>query len=78
EITTWKRWREVIEKVVFIVVSRPGHEYAIPEGASVVPLDHLAMDVSSTAIRASIRGGRKPDGLPGPVWNYIEEHGLYR
>ncbi|BDC50108.1 putative nicotinate-nucleotide adenylyltransferase [Bryobacterales bacterium F-183] len=78
EIGTWKRWREVLEKVVFIVVSRPGHEYAVPEGASVLRLDHLALDVSSTAIRNSIEQGEKPEGLPTAVWKYIEEHNLYR
>ncbi len=40
---------------------------------------NLALDVSSTAIRASLRFGGHADGqLPGPVLDYIRQHHLYQ
>ena len=32
EMESWHRWRAVVAAVRFIVVSRPGHRYRIPEG----------------------------------------------
>lgn len=77
EIGTWRRWRDVVARVDFIVVSRPGHQYAIPEGARVHRLDSLQMKTSSTEIRRQLALGNQPDGLPDNVWNYIREKGLY-
>ena len=33
EIETWYRWRELLRKVDFIVVTRPGYTYDVPDGA---------------------------------------------
>jgi len=78
EIETWRRWREVIAQVEFIVLSRPGYGYDIPVGATVHRLDSLQIDVSSTAIRRALAAGEMPDALPAPVERYIRAHGLYR
>jgi nicotinate-nucleotide adenylyltransferase len=77
EIRTWRLWEDVINAVEFIVVTRPGHGYAIPEGARVHRLDTLALDVSSSAIRRRLAAGEQPPELPGPVLAYIREHRLY-
>ncbi len=77
EIATWRRWRDVVGAVRFIVVARPGHDYAIPPGARVELLDTLALDVSSSAIRARLAAGESPPELPPAVLAYIRERGLY-
>ena len=77
EIETWHRWRDVIAKTEFIVASRPGHAYNVPEGARAYRLDTLNLDVSSTAIREQFLRGVRPDGLADPVCNYIVSHKLY-
>ena len=77
EIATWRRWRDVIREVRFIVVARPGHDYAIPSGARVERLDTVALPVSSSAIRARLAAGERPAELPPAVFEYIRERGLY-
>jgi nicotinate-nucleotide adenylyltransferase len=77
EITTWHRWEEVISHVEFIVVSRPGHSYAVPEGARVHRLESLALVVSSSAIRRELAAGGAPPEIPAGVLSYIRQHGLY-
>ncbi len=77
EITTWRRWQDVARSVRFIVAARPGHEYAVPAGAAVERLDTLAMEVSSSAIRARLARGENPPELPAAVLAYIRERGLY-
>lgn len=78
ELRTWYRWRDVVRLVTFIVASRPGHAYEIPEGASVVPLPTLALATSSSQLRARLAAGEAPDEIPPKVLSYIREHGLYR
>lgn len=78
EIESWYRWRDVLGMTEFVVVSRPGHVYAVPEGARVRRLDSLALDISSSTIRAQLARGERPAELPAPVLDYIEQHGLYR
>jgi nicotinate-nucleotide adenylyltransferase len=78
EIDTWYRWRDVIQMAEFLVVSRPGHQYRIPEGSRVRRLDSLALDVSSSAIREALVTGARPPELPAPVYDYIRSHGLYQ
>jgi nicotinate-nucleotide adenylyltransferase len=77
EIATWRRWRDVVREVRFIVAARPGHDYAVPPGARVERLDTLAMAVSSSAIRARLAAGESPAELPPAVLAYIRERGLY-
>lgn len=78
EIRTWYRWRDVIEEVEFIVVTRPGHDYSVPPGARVHRLDTLALPVSSSEIRARLAAGESPPEVPPQVLAYIREKGLYQ
>jgi nicotinate-nucleotide adenylyltransferase len=77
EIQTWRRWRDVVRAVRFIVVSRPGHVYAVPEGARVERLESLDLPVSSSEIRRALAVGSRPVEVPDGVLEYILEHGLY-
>jgi nicotinate-nucleotide adenylyltransferase len=77
EIRTWYRWRDVVAAVEFIVVTRPGHQYAIPEGARVHPLGSVHMTVSSSDIRQMLALCQRPHELPPAVFEYIREHRLY-
>jgi nicotinate-nucleotide adenylyltransferase len=78
ELGTWHRAAEVIASVEFIVISRPGHSYQIPSGARVHRLDTLALDVSSSSIRAQLAAGKTPAELAPKVVTYILANGLYR
>jgi nicotinate-nucleotide adenylyltransferase len=77
EIESWHRWQELIPLVKFIVVSRPGHRYRIPEGAQVERLETVDLPVSSSGIRASLAAGRRPAEIPERVIEYIFQHALY-
>jgi nicotinate-nucleotide adenylyltransferase len=77
EIQTWYRWRDVVAAVEFIVVTRPGHGYSIPEGARVHPLGSVQSDVSSSAIRHKLALCGRPMELPTAVFEYIRENRLY-
>ena len=77
EICSWHRWREVVSTVEFIVVTRPGHEYAVPPGARVHRLETVALPVSSSDIRLALQAGKDPEELPAAVLAYIREHRLY-
>lgn len=77
EIETWYRWRDVLAEVEFIVVSRPGSDYGIPEGARIHRLDNVEIPVSSSAIREQLRAGATPAALPPGVFAYVRANGLY-
>lgn len=77
ELESWKDWREVVAMTQFIVVSRPGGEYHIPENARVHRLDGLALPVSSSTIREKIEAGEPTPEIPSEVRAFIEERGLY-
>ena len=78
DIQTWYRWRDVVDAVTFIVVSRPGAEYQIPDGADVLRFEELDLPISSSEIRRRLKTGDLDLPLPGGVRAYIQEHGLYR
>lgn len=78
EIRTWYRWRDVLEQVEFIVLSRPGYVYDVPPGARVHALDTLEFRTSSTDIRRRLAAGEEPPELPPAVLRYIRDNGLYR
>ncbi len=78
DLETWHRWEDVLKLTTFIVVSRPGETYHIPEGAHVVRLDGLDLPVASTTIRARIAQGQSTPELPDAVRKYIDEKGLYK
>jgi nicotinate-nucleotide adenylyltransferase len=78
EIRSWRRWREVIASVEFIVVSRPDCAYDVPEGARVHPLEGIRLPESSSEIRRQLAAGDLQVEVPPVVLPYIREHGLYR
>src|SRR3954447_947973 len=78
DLQTWHRWQDVLELTTFIVVSRPGETYHVPDGAKVIRLDGLDLPVASTTIRARLADGRETPELPDAVRSYIDEKGLYR
>src|SRR5262249_47371355 len=78
EIRTWHRWRDVAQSVHFLVISRPGATYEVPEGAVCDRIEDVAMPESSSEIRRVLACGGQPDGLPEAVLRYAAEHGLYR
>ena len=78
EIRTWKRWRDVVRLVEFLVVSRPGRQYEVPEGARVRRLDTLELDVSSSEIRSQLAAGDAAAAVPPAVLRYIHEKKLYQ
>jgi nicotinate-nucleotide adenylyltransferase len=77
DIRSWYRWEDVMRSVEFIVAARPGHVFSIPSEAVVHRLDTLALEVSSSRIRAELSAGGKPDEIAPEVLAYIREHGLY-
>jgi len=77
EIETWRRWRDVVQAVDFIVVSRPGGRYAVPAGARVERLDHIEVPTSSSEIRRRLAAGDREVDLPPAVLAYICERKLY-
>jgi nicotinate-nucleotide adenylyltransferase len=77
DIRTWKRWRDVVREVEFIVVSRPDHRYGVPEGARVERLDGLELAVSSSGIRERLPAGDLRVDAPAAVLDYIRERNLY-
>jgi nicotinate-nucleotide adenylyltransferase len=78
EITSWHRWQELVRLTEFIVVTRPGHQYATPPGARVHRLETVALPVSSSEIRRQLAEGQIPAELPPAVGDYISERGLYQ
>ncbi len=77
ELQTWQRWQDVVAMTKFIVATRPGEDYRVPAGATVLRLDGLDLPVASTTIRARLAGGEATPELPDAVRRYIEKHGLY-
>jgi nicotinate-nucleotide adenylyltransferase len=77
DVPTWRRWKEVLARVTFLVVTRPG--YAIPaiEGATHLILDNLNLPVSSSAIRQTLRDHGNSPYLPPAVLQYIHAERLY-
>ena len=78
EIRTWHRWREVVNAVEFIVVSRPGAEYQPIEGVRVHRLDGVSLDISSSEIRRKLAAGEPTPELAPGVREYIRRNDLYR
>lgn len=78
EITSWHRWQDLTRQTEFIVVTRPGHQYAAPQGARVHRLETVALPVSSSEIRRKLAAGEMPSELPSSVGRYIFQHGLYQ
>ena len=77
EIQTWHRWRDVARAVRFIVVSRPGTAYDIPDGVTFERIDTLAVPISSSEIRRALAAGERPGLVPDAVLTYALTNRLY-
>lgn len=77
DLQSWKRWRDVVELTKFIVASRPGEDYRIPPGTTVLRLDGLDLPVASTTIRARLAARQATPELPDSVRQFIQTRGLY-
>jgi nicotinate-nucleotide adenylyltransferase len=77
DIRTWRRWRDVARAVCFLVVSRPGGTYEVPEEVRLERLDRLELAISSSEIRRQLAAGGRPAEVPKAVLDYILENGLY-
>ncbi len=77
DLETWQGWMELVKLAEFIVVTRPESEYRVPDGARVLPMDGIALPVSSSTIRARLTECEPTPELPVEVRAFIEKHGLY-
>jgi len=77
DLETWKGWQDLVRLTEFIVVARPESEYRVPAGARVHRLDGLALQISSSGIRACLAAAEATPELDDKVRDYIEERGLY-
>jgi nicotinate-nucleotide adenylyltransferase len=78
EIATWHRWRDVVQLVEFIVVTRPGANYIRPEGSRVYELAGMDLPESSSDIRSRIGAGEEDLPVPPSVLAYIRARGIYQ
>lgn len=77
---SWVRPRELARLCEFVVCPRPGGTPDRPReafGARVHWLQGDLIDLSSTRLRAALREGEEPPGLPAPVRRYVREQRLY-
>ena len=82
-LDTWHRWDELIKEVGFIAFNRKGEgeafRFAVDRfkalGADIKVVDKTVTAVSSTELRADIKG--KKNLIPEKVYRYIAEKGLY-
>lgn len=81
-IPTWHRPDDVLARARVVVAPRPGTPRAEVEQSLPGGFDWLggpALDVSGTMLRARVAEGKSIRFLvPDPVFDYIEDHGLYR
>jgi nicotinate-nucleotide adenylyltransferase len=82
EITSWRRYREILDNVVLCVAHRPGHSARVPaalQGARVRRFSSPEWGISSTMVRSYLASGLRCCALvPDGVLGYIRQHGLYR
>ena len=79
ELPAWREIEELMKRVRFVAVPRPGKERAagLPAGVQEIPVQ--TVPVSSSDVRRLIREGRPAgESVPEPVLRYIQEKGLYR
>lgn len=72
----WHRIEQLLEKVKFVGVERPGVDWH--ETIEVTKLAAPKFDVASTTIRNNIKQGQSVDQFVHPdVYAYVKEHRLY-
>jgi nicotinate-nucleotide adenylyltransferase len=77
EIRTWHRWRDVVQSVRFIVVSRPGFPISVPTAIEYDRIETVALPISSSEIRRALAAGEGTETLPQAVLEYAVAHHLY-
>lgn len=81
ELPRWHGIEQLVRKVGFILVQRPGYAFQWPRlpGLTVYPVDNPLNPVSATEVRLRARSGDSlTDLVPPAVEAYIREHALYR
>lgn len=79
QLPTWREIEELMKRVRFVTVARPGEAGLIPlpEGVQEIPVE--TVEISSSEVRERIRLGRPmEDWVPERVMDYIQKRGLYR
>ncbi len=77
-ITTWERYEEVVARSSLVVVDRPGQPVALPMQFNWLRVEVPRLEVSSTDLRARVRGGRPLDYLlTEPVLQIVRDRALY-
>ena len=78
ELSTWKEIGELMKKVQFVAVPRPGRPVPVlPQGVTSIPA--ATLQISASEIRRRLQQGKSVRYLmPDPVLRYIKEKGLYR
>ena len=87
ELPRWHEPRQLVRACSLVAVPRPGYDLpdlkpleALVPGlaASLILLDAPLVDISASLVRERVsRGLSIRQLIPGPVADYIEEHGLY-
>jgi nicotinate-nucleotide adenylyltransferase len=82
EVPTWKDWRQLLEEVRLVALTRPGYDLA---GAPAEldgrfePLEVTPIPVSSTMVRARVRAGEPFRYLvPPAIFDFILSSRIYR
>ncbi len=79
ELKSWRQIDELLQKVQFVVIPRPGASAIsdYPPGVREIPVE--TPPISASEIRRRVQSGQPIEGLvPEPVRRYIQEHRLYR
>ena len=80
QIDTWREPQAIMSECRLIVVSRPGfRQRDLRYPATIFFLEAVAVDISSTEVRAAVALGEPLDKfVPPAVAEYIQKHDLYR
>ena len=77
-ITTWERFRDVLERSHIVVVDRPGAPVSLPSDIAWLRVEVPRLEVSSTDLRSRFVDGRPLDYLiTPPVLEVIRDRALY-
>lgn len=87
-LNRWREYEQILQLCTVCAVPRGKDDYQTLAqraeqyralGGKVLLLQMKPVDVSSTEVRRRVAAGEPLDGLvPGPVADYIAQHGLYR
>lgn len=81
QLDRWQAIGDLVRRVTFLVVARPGYPLVAPEISGLVwtQIEAPLMALSSTGIRERLAQGASLEGcLPSSVEAFIREKGLYR